>query len=57
MMLGKVEMYRSSKENNHVAFDIIREYKPRDYFRIGNGGMIFLHEDHCTLQIIGVDEI
>jgi len=55
IQLNNVVMYRSSMEDDNVAFDIIRKYLPRDYFRVGNLGMWFLHQDHSTLEIVGVD--
>jgi len=53
--LNKVVMYGSNMEDNNVAFDIIRDHLPRDYFRIGDCGMNFLRKDHSTLEIIGID--
>jgi hypothetical protein len=57
ILMNRVEIYRSSAEENNVAVDIIRDHKPRDYFRIGYKGMFFLREDHCELKITGVDVV
>lgn len=54
-IINNVVIYESSAEFNNVAFDIIRDHLPRDYFRIGHLGINFLRRDHSTLKIIGVD--
>jgi hypothetical protein len=54
-IINNVVIYKSTAEIDNVAFDIIRDHLPRDYFRIGDLGINFLRKDHCTLKIIGID--